>query len=219
MTPLYGHTSPETAYVVESYPYGSGLRCRKRYWLEFKKSHGYRLVSQTTNPKRGDTWNKPHPGQYVLVAACMYLDDEKHVQWAGVGVGTDAEKAAKFVAAFPDFEDKLNSLSGWAAQKAASDEGYAKGEWWFTVGGNRSPLTDEDVAKHYASAAIWQGIADKLRERRLSKRFIVGRVKDGKPVNITSFDTADEASEWIGKRPDQAAVLAGEYYIDDREAS
>lgn len=33
VTVLHGHTSPETAYVVENYPYG-GLRCTKRYWVE-----------------------------------------------------------------------------------------------------------------------------------------------------------------------------------------
>jgi hypothetical protein len=45
---LFGHTSPETAYVVEDYPYGFRLRCKIRYWLEFKAKKGFRLVSQTT---------------------------------------------------------------------------------------------------------------------------------------------------------------------------
>ncbi len=31
---LNGHISPETAYVVEDYPYGYTLRCTIRYWLE-----------------------------------------------------------------------------------------------------------------------------------------------------------------------------------------
>ena len=29
------HISPETAYVIDDYPYGFRLRCRIRYWLEF----------------------------------------------------------------------------------------------------------------------------------------------------------------------------------------
>jgi len=74
---LRGHISPETAYVVESYPYGS-LRCKIRYWLESPdKGAGKgqtRFVYQTTNPKTGNVvWNKPKPGTYSLLAV-MYQD-------------------------------------------------------------------------------------------------------------------------------------------------
>ncbi len=67
MQTLSGHATPETAYLVEDYPYGFRLRCQIRFWLEFKKGHGFRLVSQTSNPKTeaarglpaGTVWNKP----------------------------------------------------------------------------------------------------------------------------------------------------------------
>lgn len=82
---LKGHTSPETAYVVDDYPYGYTLRCKIRYWLEHKAGHGVRLVSQTTNPKRpGEVWNKPKASTYCKFAGCMYLDDKAHVQWSGL---------------------------------------------------------------------------------------------------------------------------------------
>lgn len=56
---LTGHTTPETAFVVADYPYGFRLRCKIRYWLEYKPGKGHRLWSQTTNPKRaGEVWNK-----------------------------------------------------------------------------------------------------------------------------------------------------------------
>jgi hypothetical protein len=78
-TVLTGHTSPETAYVVDDYPYGFRLRCSIRYWLEYKKGHGFRLVSQTTNPKKpGTVWNKPKAGTYHAFAV-MVLNDEGHV--------------------------------------------------------------------------------------------------------------------------------------------
>ena len=51
ITVLHGHTTRETAYLVNDYPYGFRLRCKIRYWLEYKKGHGHRPVSQTTNPK------------------------------------------------------------------------------------------------------------------------------------------------------------------------
>jgi hypothetical protein len=60
---LAGHVSPETAYLVADYPYGFRLRCQIRYWVETSK-HGQRLVSQTSNPKRGGVWNKPKASTY-----------------------------------------------------------------------------------------------------------------------------------------------------------
>ncbi len=72
-TVLSGHTSPETAYVVDDYPYGFRLRCKIRYWLEFRAKHGFRLVSQTTNPKRVgiEVWNKPKAGIYSPLAVMV----------------------------------------------------------------------------------------------------------------------------------------------------
>lgn len=49
MEVLSGHTSPETAYIISDYPYGFRLRCKIRYWLEYKPNSGYRLVSQSTS--------------------------------------------------------------------------------------------------------------------------------------------------------------------------
>ena len=86
---LTGHTSPETAYLVDDYPYGRVLRCSIRYWVETaskgaKKGH-QRFVSQTTNPKKpGDPWNKPHGDTYDLMTF-MYLNHEDHVKHLGVG--------------------------------------------------------------------------------------------------------------------------------------
>jgi hypothetical protein len=66
---VHGHTSPDTARVVEDYPYGS-LKCTIRYWIETgTKGAGkdrQRFMSQTTNPKRrpGVVWNKPKASTY-----------------------------------------------------------------------------------------------------------------------------------------------------------
>jgi len=50
-TILSGHTSPETAYLVEDYSYGFRLRCNNRYRLDCDPKRGARLMSQTSNPK------------------------------------------------------------------------------------------------------------------------------------------------------------------------
>ena len=45
------YTSPETAYIIEDYPFGFRLRCKMRVWIESDKKKGMRVVRQTTNPK------------------------------------------------------------------------------------------------------------------------------------------------------------------------
>jgi hypothetical protein len=86
MTALSGHTTPETAYVVDDYPYGFRLRCKIRYWLEYKSGHGFRLVSQTTNPKvAGDHWNAPKRSTYTPLAVMTLDDSNGHIGWTGIG--------------------------------------------------------------------------------------------------------------------------------------
>jgi len=75
--PLSGHTSEETAYIVDDYPYGFRLRTQIRYWVETKKGKGQRFVSQTLNPKT-NRWNKPKASIYSTVVM-MALNEEDHV--------------------------------------------------------------------------------------------------------------------------------------------
>lgn len=76
---LSNHYSPETAYLVNDYPYGFTMRCKIRYWLEVN-SKGTRFCSQTSNPKKNDIWNKEKKSTYSYVGA-MFLNDEGHVTW------------------------------------------------------------------------------------------------------------------------------------------
>ena len=48
--------------TTNTYPYGR-LRCTRTMKIEFKKSHGYRIQTQTTNPKTGRL-NAPKNGTY-----------------------------------------------------------------------------------------------------------------------------------------------------------
>lgn len=56
-TPLYGHNSESTAYVIADYPYGFKLRCTMKVWLEYKEGKGFRMVTRTSNPKKPGIWN------------------------------------------------------------------------------------------------------------------------------------------------------------------
>lgn len=121
---LKGHISPETAFVVDDYPYGFRLRCKIRYWLEFHPKRGFRFWSQTTNPKRpGEVWNKPKASTYYRFGGAMFLDENEHVQWSGLSEYCSAEEAKAYLEKFGDGvpEAGLSLLKKWVAAKLAYD--------------------------------------------------------------------------------------------------
>ncbi|OGS01167.1 MAG: hypothetical protein A2V88_08785 [Elusimicrobia bacterium RBG_16_66_12] len=89
MHELTGHTSAETAYTVDDYPYGFRLRTSIRYWIETKQAQGQRFVSQTLNPKTG-RWNKLKAGTYSAITV-MFADNEGHVHCDGLTGYSGAE--------------------------------------------------------------------------------------------------------------------------------
>jgi hypothetical protein len=122
-TILKGHTSPETAYLVSDYPYGFKLRCSIRYWIEYAPKKGFRFVSQTTNPKRGNVWNKPKASTYCKFGGCLFINDEGHVTWSGLTEYCNSQEAQAFLntygAGVP--EAGLPVLRKWVAAKVAYD--------------------------------------------------------------------------------------------------
>lgn len=95
MNILKNYTSPETAYLVEDYPYGFRLRCQMRYWLDYSPKHGVRLMSQTSNPKKpGLVWNKPKASTYCRFGGAMVLDNKGHVHWSGLTEYTNGMEAS-----------------------------------------------------------------------------------------------------------------------------
>jgi hypothetical protein len=116
---LKGHVSPETAYVVDDYPYGYTLRCKIRYWLEVNKTHGVRFVSQTTNPKRGHIWNKPKASTYARFGACMFLDEQGHVCHAGLTEYSDAAECARWLEVYGEGNPIPAVTEAWHRAKVA----------------------------------------------------------------------------------------------------
>lgn len=78
------HTSPETAYIIEDYPFGFRLRCKMRVWIESDKKKGMRVVRQTTDPRKaGEFWNAPKKSTYDTLKV-LYIDsDTGHIESAG----------------------------------------------------------------------------------------------------------------------------------------
>ena len=118
---LHNHVSPETAFVCADYPYGYKLRCKIRYWLEFRQGKGYRFCSQTTNPKinNNEFTNKPKYSTYINGLAVMFSDDRGYVSWSGVAYYDSPEQISIFRSQFLDqltveqelFLDTLGKIS------------------------------------------------------------------------------------------------------------
>jgi hypothetical protein len=117
------HLTADSAYVVEDYPYGYRLRCRIRYWLDVHPKHGARFMSQTTNPKKGNVWNKPKASTYSRFAAAMFLDDAGHCHHAGAHeyMGTDDLVAWRDTYGEGVPESMRKYLNGMIAAKLAYD--------------------------------------------------------------------------------------------------
>jgi len=120
---LKGHTSPETAVVVDDYPYGFRLRCKIRYWLECNEKRGFRFVSQTTNPKKGFNgmsgqpfWNKPKASTYTFGLCVMLRDDSNgHVTYSGIRF--DNCSAAELASFLARHRDALPAIAITAAER------------------------------------------------------------------------------------------------------
>ncbi len=165
MTPLYGHTSPETAYLVNDYPYGRKLRCRIRYWLERDEKRGFRFVSQTEDP-RNLKWNAPKKSTYSDFAGAMYLNEEGHVKWTGLHVYSEHSAVSEFLTTFPGAD--LSILRRFVLAKAVMKRRFAKGEAYMTINGQRAERTPEDIARDTAEADAWEALAAKFKAAPVS---------------------------------------------------
>ena len=146
MTPLYNHNSRETAYLVDSYPYGR-LRCKIWFWLEHNDSKGFRFCSQTENPKNG-RMNANKKSTYTKFAACMYLDEENHVQWTGISEYSDCDKALTFVQQCPNAD--LSVLKCWSNAKARYCNQILSAGTSFGT-----PLSELDKERYQREYKVW----------------------------------------------------------------
>src|SRR5208337_4925220 len=128
---LKGPISPETAYVVEDYPYGYKLRCKIRYWVEFKPTHGFRMVCQTTNPRKpGECWNKPKAGIYSRFGGCLYLNENRHVMFTGLSEYSSGEESKTWADTYGEGVPEAGAgvLRKWVASKLAYDSARKPGD-------------------------------------------------------------------------------------------
>lgn len=135
---LKGHTSLETAYLVNDYPYGFRLRCKIRYWLEHDSRKGTRFFSQTTNPKiqgREVVWNKPKASTYAYIAGCMFLDEKGHITWTGLTEYSDTRESKTWLETYSEGlpEAVKERVKTWIEKKEKFDKAIADGKIQITV--------------------------------------------------------------------------------------
>ena len=155
---LTGHTSPETAFLIEDYPYGRTVRTQKRVWIEEKPKKGYRLMEQTKNPKTG-AWNKPAAGTYVDFGMAMFLDEKGYVQHVAVGHYTPAAEIIDFIRTFgitPTLKAVIVAKLKWEMIIARS---HAEGLSPMTINGETRPAGPVEIAEHAEQLRLWGEIA------------------------------------------------------------
>lgn len=159
--PLYGHISEETAYLVESYPYG-GLRCKKKYWIEYNKKKGFRLVTRTENPKTF-RWNAPDKGTYVMFAACMYIDEKGHVTWASINNGSEAKETLSFIESFPGAD--LSNIKVLIAVRMQYSKAKSEGKAVYSFNGVPQLPNEDEIQQAKEDVVLWQKCIDALKPK------------------------------------------------------
>lgn len=163
-TMLTGHTSEDTAYVVDDYPYGFRLRTTIRYWIETTK-RGDRFCSQTQNPKITDrvVWNKPKKSTYSEVMF-LYLEPENgHVSHVALSHYADQEWFDHFMAVAGEklSEAQKAQVAGIIGMKKAME-----GVTWEIREGQQ---TDEEKLEQRKIAAVILNRADRATAEALEQ--------------------------------------------------
>lgn len=94
-TILKGHTSFETAYKIENYPWGYKLRTTMHIWVESVKKKGDRIIRQTIDPKTNRLC-APKASTFSPIK-WIYLDEQGHVQSTGLNIYTNKEVVSKCI--------------------------------------------------------------------------------------------------------------------------
>lgn len=181
MTPLYGHTSKDTAYLQPDYPYGRQLRCQRRVWIEHDPKKGMRFCTQTTNPKvAGTVWNKPKKSTYSSYICLLLNPENEHIIDYHLQLWTDTGTIAKFQQFWLLFygrldtfnQEQLDQLGKWIAKAVNQSKHYHPiAASVPTI----SPRIEVDVEwfYHQETGLFWEAYANQVGEGNPSQLPIV----------------------------------------------
>jgi hypothetical protein len=143
---IFGHTSEETALVVDDYPYGRRVRTQIRYWIESVAKRGDRFVSQTLNPKTG-AWNKPKKSTYAPVGVMFREAETGYVRWTGLREWADEEELGDFCGTIG--VEQLNEIQRVSLARVIGRNRAFK-DVTFSIKSDYSSLTEEERAEFNA---------------------------------------------------------------------
>jgi hypothetical protein len=126
-----------------------------RCWLESHDKKGTRLVTQTTNPKAGDVWNKPKASTYMYGAAAMFVGNDGHVGWEGLSEYSSAKEYRAFVETYYDYPD-MARIKQWIKCKMIHLSRYIRGEIKLSVNGEVREPTEADLERYRIEFAEWK---------------------------------------------------------------
>jgi hypothetical protein len=120
------HTSFETAFLIEDYPFGFRLRCQKKVWIETDKKKGQRLMEQTTNPRNDNkTWNKVKMSTYSEMIV-LFIDNETgYLESDYVSEYNITRESGPFLGKYEDglTRPQIDRLTQFKAANIANSEG------------------------------------------------------------------------------------------------
>lgn len=149
--PISGHRSFETAYIIPDYPYSFSLRCRKACWIDAGKK-GFRLITQTTNPKKNDIWNAAKKGTYHLLAGSMYLDEDGHLQFEGLNEYSSSKTFVDFLTRFPNAEYSKDIILAYCLGKMRLAQLTIQGEAVISI--NKVPQLPSEADREKAKVDL-----------------------------------------------------------------
>lgn len=160
--PLYGHTSFETAYMTDDYPYGR-LRCKAWFWVEHKSTKGFRLGFRTENPKTGRL-NASKYDTYSKLAEELYLDENNHVKSFALNEFSEPKHFLEFIQHFHESKYLTRSYV-FAGAKADLYKGVANsGKEMFKFNGESQALTEDSKARYYDESQAWADVAAEFKK-------------------------------------------------------
>jgi hypothetical protein len=126
-----------------------------RCWLETHPKKGVRFITQTTNPKAGDVWNKPKASTYMLGAGAMFLGDDGHVGWEGLSEYSNVKQYRDFVETYHDYPN-MARIKEWIKLKMIACRMYLHGKMKFTVNGEVKEPTEADLERTRVELGEWR---------------------------------------------------------------
>jgi hypothetical protein len=94
----------------------------------------------------------------------MYLDEQGHVSWAGVGMYTESAEALEFIQTFGLKCEGASRLVIWAERKANFSQKLGTGQAYFTMNNQKQDRDESQKAADLKESETWREVARLIGE-------------------------------------------------------